>query len=295
MSEQQQTAPEPPPNLPNYRQGQLAYRVDGAPRRPLSDLYFHLMRAPLWQLLGLSFVAYVAAIGAFAALYLLGGDCIENAQAGSALDAFWFSVHTFSTIGYGTMSPATPYANAVATVESWLGLIGVAGVTALIFNKFARPTVRLRFAEAPVVCKRHGVPSLQVRVANERTSGLVDVRVELYAMLREITPEGQRMARMIKLPLLRDEVPYFGMGFTAIHVIDEASPLRRFVEGARDDFIAVRVNLTGVELSMLQSVWAMEMYPSQVIRWGHRYVDAIEMGDTPTIVLGRLSETTPEP
>ncbi|MEM6930941.1 MAG: ion channel [Myxococcota bacterium] len=287
--------PTSPPPFP-YRQGQLVYTVEDAPWRPLSDLYFHLMRSPLWQLIALSFVAYLFTIGLFAGLYRLGGDCIEHAAPGSWADAFWFSVHTFSTIGYGTMSPGTPWANVVATMESWLGLVGVAGVTALLFSRFARPVARVRFAEAPVVCLRNGRPTLQVRVANERSSGLVDVRFEMYAMVREVTPEGQTMARLRRLELVRNDVPYFGMSFTAMHPITEDSPLYRFLDGPQDDLRAIRVHMAGVELSMSQAVWALEMYPATAVRFGHRYVDAVDIvNGVPTSRLAKLSKTEPEP
>lgn len=246
------TTPSGPPRRLPYRDGQLAYRVNGAPFRPFSDLYYHLMRAPLWQLLLLSFTIYLVAIGAFAGLFRLGGDCIAGARPGSWADAFWFSVQTFSTIGYGSMSPSTPWANVLVTVESWLGLSGVAVVTAMLFSKFARPTARIRFSEALVVCTRHGQRTLQLRIANERTSGLVDVEIEVWAMIDDDAPEaGQRLMRMRRIDLQRHELPYLGMTFTGIHVIDDDSPLRSFLEADTPGPVrAIRVNVRGVELSM---------------------------------------------
>lgn len=288
--------PPAPPSLP-YRNGQLQYHVRGAPWRPFSDLYFHLMRAPTWQLVALSLLAYVAVIGLFAGLFWVGDHSIRGARPGSFADCFWFSVQTFSTIGYGTMSPQTPWSNVLVTLESWLGLSGVAVVTALLFSKFARPTARIRFSKALVVCQRNGQRTLQLRIANERTSGLVDVELEVWAIVSEESPEGQRLTRLRHVALQRSRLPYLGMTFTGIHAIGEDSPLAGFRDADEPGEVrAIRVNLRGVDLSMLQPVWAMEMYPAEAIRFGERFVDMVERVDgVPTLTLTGIDQTESEP
>ena len=95
------------------------------------------------------------------------------------------------------------------------------------------------------------------------------------------------------------------MTFTGIHPIREGSPLLPVAASLGPDadpspdpegvLLAVRVNLTGVDLSMLQTVWAMEVYPASAIRVGHRYVDAVERVDgRPTLDLRAISLTEPE-
>ena len=88
----------------------------------MGDLYHHLLTLP-WStfLLGLSGV-YLGLNVLFALLYLLGDGAIANARPGVFVDAFFFSVETLSTIGYGQMSPATLYGNIVMTVEAMFGL-----------------------------------------------------------------------------------------------------------------------------------------------------------------------------
>lgn len=290
--------PETQPDRPHvpYRQGQLIYEVKGAPWRPWSDLYFQLMRAPAWQLVLWSLAAYVAAIGGFAVLYRLGGDCIAGARSGSWADAFWFSVQTFSTIGYGGMSPSTPYANVLVTLESWLGLSGVAVGTALLFSKFARPTARIQFAPVMVLCRHNGLWSLQFRLANERTAGLVDAEAAAFVMMRETTKEGQRLLRIRRLTLDREEIPHFGMLFTGIHEIGPDSPIADWADDPDAvDVLGFRVQLRGVDLSMLQPVWAMEVFPVSQVRRGHRFVDAVSLIDgTPTLDLRNIPRTVPD-
>jgi len=74
----------------------------GAHRRRLGDVYHVLLNARWSSLLAVFAVYYVAANSLFALLYLIGGDNLANARSGSFTDAFFFSVQTMATIGYGS-------------------------------------------------------------------------------------------------------------------------------------------------------------------------------------------------
>ena len=115
----------------------------GAPSNLFGDLYHSLLRSSWVTFIALITLTYTAVNVAFAALYLLGGNCIENARPGSFEDAFFFSVQTLATIGYGKMSPRGSVGHAIMTVEALTGIIGVAIITGLIFAKFSRPTARV--------------------------------------------------------------------------------------------------------------------------------------------------------
>src|SRR5207237_8692651 len=90
-----------------------AYNIHiiGAPAPGLRDLYHALLRVPWWAAFAVIVGGYLLLNGIFAALYLgIGG--VAHARPGSLLDAFFFSVQTMGTIGYGTMYPASAAANA---------------------------------------------------------------------------------------------------------------------------------------------------------------------------------------
>ena len=92
-------------NPVSVRSGQLEFLKLNTEKWDWRDAY-------QW-LLGLSwprFAAFVAAIYVslnllFAALYTIGGDCVAGMRRGSFLDAFFFSVQTLATVGYGHMYP----------------------------------------------------------------------------------------------------------------------------------------------------------------------------------------------
>ena len=82
----------------------------------------------------------------FAALYSLGGDCIAEMTPGSFPEAFFFSVQTLATVGYGHMYPQTPYGHVLTTIEIISGMFWLAVMTGLIFVRFSRPTARIDLA-----------------------------------------------------------------------------------------------------------------------------------------------------
>jgi inward rectifier potassium channel len=191
----------------------------------LGDLYHHLLTLPWWAfLLGLAAV-YLGLNMLFAVLYLLGDAAIANARPGAFSDAFFFSVETISTIGYGQMSRATLYGNIVMTVEAMFGLILLAASAGVVIARFSRPTARVMFSKVAVVALYNGVPTLSFRLANERRNQILEAQVAVTLVRDERMVEGEWMRRFYDLQLSRQRSPIFAMTFTVMHPIDPASPL----------------------------------------------------------------------
>src|SRR5881296_521694 len=188
------------------------------------DLYHHLLSAPWPRLLATIAGLYLAANALFALAYLAAPGSVENARPGSFVDAFFFSVQTMATIGYGKLVPHTGFANVLVTTEALVGLFGVAMVTGLMFAKFSRPTARVLFSRQAVVAPHDGVPSFMFRMANARGNNIVRAEVRVVLAREETTLEGSRMRRFHDLVLLRPRSTLFSFSWTAIHPITEASP-----------------------------------------------------------------------
>ncbi len=248
----------------------------GLRRRPGSDLYHSLLTASWPKLLLIVVIGYAAVNAAFALGYLALGDAIENARPGSFGDAFFFSVETLATIGYGKLSPRTTAANVLMAAEALVGLLALAVITGLTFAKFSRPTARVAFSRFAVVTQYDGVLSLLFRLANERASQIVDAHLEVTIVRSELTAEGDPVRRMHDLPLRRNRSAFFALTWTAVHPIDASSPLR----GATAESMArtetdVVVSLTGFDASLAQTVHARHVYrPSQVL-FGARFRDVM--------------------
>lgn len=171
--------------------------------------YRLLLTIPWIGFLFLIALSYVATNALFALIYLAGGDCIANARSSSFLDAFFFSVQTLASIGYGDMYPKTVYANTVVTIEAMVGLVGIALLTGLAFARFARPTARVVFSRSAAVAPHEGLPTLMLRAANKRRNQILEAQLQIYLMRDEISAEGQFMRRFYDLPLVRSRTPSF--------------------------------------------------------------------------------------
>ncbi|MFT4623342.1 MAG: inward rectifier potassium channel [Myxococcota bacterium] len=260
---------------------------------PWRDMYHYLMRASWAVLVAALCAGFVLTNVAFALAYLACGDCIAAQDPSSFLLAFSFSVQTISTIGFGAMSPTTPAAHVLVAVEVFCGLLGIGMATGIIFQKFARPTARVRFSKWVVVAPRNGVPTLMFRLVNERTSHIVDLRLNVTVLLDEVSEEGHFMRRFHSLPLERSRSPVFAMSFTVMHAIDEHSLLYRMDDATfADRVVGFVVTVTGIDDTMAQPVHSQFFYEPEAVKFGYRFGDMIlEDGGRLRIDIDRLDDT----
>lgn len=264
-----------PPARPRS-DSQNAIRI-GLRLSPLTDLYFHLMRGPWWLLIGVLGFCYLMANLGFAALYMMEAGGINDAQDGSFADAFAFSVQTISTIGYGTLSPNSGAVHTLVTFEAMLGLLGTAIATGLVFSKFSRPRAKVMFSSNILVNRRNGRPVLVFRMGNARSNEIIEASVRVATLVPEVTAEGDRMRRLVDLPLLRSTSPMFVMTWTVIHEIDENSPLHgRDHASFVQDGLRFIISMTGIDGTFSQMVHARHIYATQDVKWGHRFVDIVD-------------------
>lgn len=240
------------------------------------DPYHLLLTLPWIGFLAFIVSSYVVVNAVFALLYLAGGDCIMNAQPGSFLDRFFFSVQTIASIGYGAMYPKTLYANIVVTIESMIGLLGIAVLTGLAFARFSRPSARVVFSRVAVIAPNDGIPALLFRTANQRRNQILEAQLRVYYMRDEIREDGQFMRRIYDLRLVRDQSPSFMLSWLAVHPIDESSPLYGITAASMAETNAtIVVSLSGVDETVAQVMYARHTYAASEILWNNQFVDII--------------------
>ncbi|MGA8569103.1 MAG: ion channel [Candidatus Binataceae bacterium] len=250
--------------------------TSGAPRPRLSDLYFFLTTIS-WPALLLIVVAIFGLINCLFALgYVLDGG-VANARPGSFTDAFFFSVQTMATIGYGVMAPRSFLSNVLVSIEAMSGLTALAVVTGLVFARFSRPTARVRFSRVAVISPRDGVPSLMFRAVNQRSNRIVEAQIHVVLSRWETTKEGESMRRFYDLALSRSRNALFSLSWTVIHPIVEGSPLlgqtAASFKASRSLIIA---SLVGMDESFLQNVHGRYLWTADEILWGMRFVHVLE-------------------
>lgn len=242
---------------------------------------YHLMLTVPWTgffclVVGL----YVGLNTLFALAYLAGGDGIANAQPGSFADAFFFSVQTLASIGYGAMYPKTLYANSLVTIEAIVSLISIAFLTGLAFARFSRPTARVLFSEVSVIMPYDGVPTLMFRAGNQRRNQILEAQLQVFLMRNEVSREGYVMRRFHELKLLRSRTPSFTLSWTVMHPIDATSPLYGMTpEKLLETQTMIVASLSGIDETVMQVIHARHNYAAQDILWNNRLVDIFH--DTP--------------
>ncbi|NJM72467.1 MAG: ATP-sensitive inward rectifier potassium channel 10 [Scytonema sp. RU_4_4] len=238
---------------------------------------YHLLLTLCWyKTLALIGFGYILANALFALAYLAGGDGIENARPGHFFDAFFFSVQTMASIGYGAMYPKTVYTNILVTIESLLGLMGLAMATGLMFARFSLPKARVMFSRIAVITPHNDIPTLMLRVANERQNWILEAQVRVTLVRSEISKEGEVMRRFYDVSLLRSHSPLFALSWTIMHPINESSPLYGVSpEEMLEDDMEVLVTLTGLDETVSQTIHARHSYVGEEILWNMRFVNIL--------------------
>lgn len=240
------------------------------------DPYHLLITMPWSWFLGIVASGYILLNSLFALAYLLQPGSIANARPGNFWDAFFFSIQTMATIGYGVMNPQTDYANILVAIESWVGLLGVAMGTGIAFARFSRPTARVVFSQVAVVTAYDGIPTLMFRVANKRRNQIIEAQIRVALVRDEVNAEGQFMRRVYDLPLVRANNPIFILSWTVMHLIDEYSP---FYGATLEDLEAAEtmlvVTLTGIDETVSQMIHARHTYIASEMLWHHRFADIL--------------------
>lgn len=256
--------------------GRLSIEGLGAWYNYLRDPYHLLLTIPWAGFLTLICVGYILANALFALAYILGGDGIENARPGNFLDAFFFSIQTMASIGYGAMYPRSTFANFLVTIESLVGLFGVTMATGLMFARFSRPTARVLFSRVAIVTPYQGVPTLMFRTANKRRNLILEASLRVSLARDEITDEGDFMRRIYDLNLIRNQNPSFSLSWTAMHPIDDRSPLYGVTpEMLDEDETTIIITLSGIDETVGQNIYAHHTFAAKDILWNMRFVDIL--------------------
>jgi inward rectifier potassium channel len=262
-----------------------------------SDLYHWLLVISWKRFLGMIFLFYFGLNLLFTPLYLLAGDGIGNARPGSFKDAFFFSIQTLSTVGYGYLYPKTLTTQILVTVELFVGLLAIAILTGLMFARFSRPTARVLFSEVAVICNFEGVPTLMFRAANRRANRILEAQVRVNFLQDHVTQEGHEIRRFYDLPLLRSQTPVFGLSWLIMHPINEQSPFYGKTTAEIEDSKAeLWISLTGLDETFSQTIHTRYAYTANDFLWNHRFVDIFskdQATDQWYIDLGRFHETEP--
>jgi inward rectifier potassium channel len=253
----------------------------GLEHAPQKDVY-HFVLGRTWpQFFLLVGVVFVLTNMLFAWLFLAEPGSVANIRSGSFEDAFYFSVQTLATIGYGGMYPVTRYGHIIVAFEAIVGILMVALITGITFTRFARPSARVLFSDKVVISPRDGVPHVMFRMANWRRNRIVEARLGVTLLVTEKTREGEVMRRQVDLPLLRDRTSVFFLTWSAMHLIDERSPFfgPDGLERLRAQQAEIYLALTGLDETIGQTIHVRKQYTLDDVVPNARFADVLTTGD----------------
>jgi inward rectifier potassium channel len=288
-----------------------------SPAKPISrvttasGIKFHKLNTKRWEwrdayhwLLTLSwpkFSAFVLTLYlsinlVFSLCYYLHPNSLAGANPDSWADAFFFSVETLATVGYGHMYPETLFGHVVATLEIMTGMFGMAIITGLIFIRFSRPVARIVFSQNLVLSPFDGRPALMFRVANLRDQAMAEAEFRMMLTRDEPAKEGESFRRFYALRLQFDRLTLFPAIITIRHVIDEDSPLygRTVAEMERDAY-RFAASIVCIDTVIPAPVQSHYTYSWKDVRVNHRFVEVYtDIGtDVLSVDYGRIHETEP--
>jgi inward rectifier potassium channel len=260
-------------NLEEYR----ATLTRSAVARPENNFYHWLLGTSWTSFLLLVIFVYLGTNLLFAFAYLAcGPGAITNTKPDSLIDVFYFSVQTMATIGYGQMTPVGHWPNSIVTFEAFFGIVYSALTTGLAFARFTRPTAGVRFSKVAVVGNHDGTRTLKFRVANDRSSHIVEAQLRLWLIAESMTSEGERYRRSIELALQRSESPVFSLTWTAMHSLDETSALNEYLgNSAIEQQWHLLITFTGYHESLANQVYARHVYLPRDVQQNATFIDIV--------------------
>jgi inward rectifier potassium channel len=190
------------------------------------------------------------------------------------MNAYFFSVQTFTTVGYGGMVPNGFAANFIASLEAMFGLLGFAIATGLLFGRFSRPSARILFSRNAVITPYRGINALMFRLANLRNNDIIEVEANALAVFLDKTTNSRKYYGM---KLERKSVYFFPLSWTVVHPLDEESPFfNKTPDELKELQAEILVQFKGFDDTFSQTVHTRFSYTFDEIIWNAKFKPAFE-------------------
>ncbi|MBI1356861.1 MAG: transporter [Acidobacteria bacterium] len=280
------------------RDGSFNVERTGLPIWQSLHLFHTLIKLP-WLRFNLTVLGAYLVINSLFALgfWWAGPGAVAGIDASDGyrlVECFFFSIQTFSTIGYGTYAPNTLAAHLLVSAEAVVGMFFVALATGIFFARFSQPNARVLFSRQAVIAPYRNGRAFMFRIANRRKSQLLEVQATvLFARRNDDRASSREFA---PLRLERDKILFMPLHWVVVHPIDEESPLWGYdqadLESCDPEFLIL---LTATDETFSETVQTRASYAAEDIAWGSRFADIYQpaVNGIARVDLGRLSEITP--
>jgi len=197
--------------------------------------YHTMIDMPRWKFLGILLSFYVGVNFIFACVYyLIGVEYLDGIDpSGSEWlkfgKAYFFSAQTFTTVGYGHISPNGFMTSALAAGEALTGLLSFAIATGLFFGRFSKPTAFLKFSHNALISPYKEGSALMLRMTPYKNTRLTDAEAKMTLGMT-VEENGKMTNKFYTLELELQRINLLSLSWTLVHPITESSPLYNFGE-----------------------------------------------------------------
>ncbi len=250
-------------------------------RRGLKDGWtvniYHSLITMSWTKFWLLVLAfYIISNFIFATLYIVAGtEHLEGTTGLSfiekALDAFFFSAQTITTVGYGKMNPNGVFTNTIAAIESMFGLLGFAFATGLLYGRFSRPVAKIIYSQHALISPYKDKTGFMFRLANGRKNALIEIECQVVFSYNKVI-DGKITRQFNVLPLERSKINFLFSSWTIVHPIDVESP---FYQLTQMDLYQIEAEITilmkAFDDSFSQTVYSRSSYKANEMVVGAKF------------------------
>ncbi|MEM7367934.1 MAG: ion channel [Bacteroidota bacterium] len=280
------------------KDGSFNVRRTGTNWWALLHPYQFLILLPWWKFWIVVFISYLLINSGFAFLYMMAGienltgapmgeDGAEVAFGTKFAYAFFFSVQTITTVGYGSISPTGMLVNVISAFEAMVGLLGFAFASGIMYGRFSRASAKISFSENLLLAPYHktGGNALMFRIVNRRKNQMIELELGFVLLYYKMV-DGKIRRQFFQLKLERDKVAVFPITWTIVHPIDEDSPLwKKDISFLMDSEAELLVNLKGYDDTFDKVVHIRYSYKYKDLVTGARFKPAYYHDEDGMIVL----------
>lgn len=196
--------------------------------------YHTMLTIPRWKFFFIIFAFYFLVNFVFATIYfLIGVEHLNGINAVKSLDqfgqTFFFSIQTYTTVGYGHISPTGFLTSFVASIEALFGLLSFAIATGLFYGRFSQPRAHLVFSENAIIAPFQEGTALMLRISPFKNTNLTEAEARVTMGLH-LEEDGKMVNKFYTLDLELDKVGSLTLSWTLVHPITENSPLYQMNE-----------------------------------------------------------------
>lgn len=226
----------------------------------------------------------------FASVYfMLGPDSLNNVDQMTSFNrylyCFFFSVQSFTTVGYGDIHPQGIASNFAATIEAFLGLMTFALATGTLYGRFSKPTHRIKYSKNIIIAPFNEGTGMQFMVANQLNSPLLEMEARINISWME-EEDGKPIRRFQQGKLQLDKINMFPTNWTINHPIDEESALYgKSLEDIQKTGVEVFVLLKGFEETFSQIIYSKQSYTADQFIYGAKFRRPFYLNDQGKVVM----------